>query len=113
MCLNPVMLRSVGYPVPCGKCFECRVMRSREWSFRIALEARAASESCMITLTYNDEHLPADNSVDKRAVQLFIKRLREKIYPKKIRYFACGEYGAKRSRPHPLPYNYFRLFFCG
>ncbi|HEX2956327.1 MAG TPA: hypothetical protein VHO70_05830, partial [Chitinispirillaceae bacterium] len=30
----------------------------------------------------------------------FFKRIRKSIYPKKIRYFACGEYGEKRERPH-------------
>lgn len=100
MCLRPVYLRSQGIAVPCGKCFECNVQRARAWAFRIALEARQYKHCCMVTLTYNDEHLPLDRSVSVREIQLFIKRLRKKIYPLKIRYFGCGEYGERRGRPH-------------
>jgi len=31
---------------------------------------------------------------------LFLKRLRKSIAPQRIRFFACGEYGEKTSRPH-------------
>lgn len=100
MCLRPVYLRLQGISVPCGKCFECRVSKAREWSYRIVLESRLYKENCMVTLTYNDEHLPKDMSVNRRDLQLFLKRLRKSIFPKKIRVFYCGEYGAKRLRPH-------------
>jgi hypothetical protein len=53
-----------------------------------------------ITLTYSDEYLPDDLSVHKEHLQKFFKRLRKAIYPSKIRYFACGEYGTKTQRPH-------------
>lgn len=59
--------------------------------------------SCFLTLTYNKENLPENNSVSLREVQLFIKRLRKKISPIKIKFFACGEYGNKKTknnRPH-------------
>ena len=36
----------------------------------------------------------------KRDVQLFLKRLRKKLQPHKIRYFICSEYGPTTSRPH-------------
>lgn len=41
--------------------------------------------------------------LDKVDVQLFMKRLRKRIYKatnEKIRYFACGEYGPVHFRPH-------------
>lgn len=56
--------------------------------------------NCFITLTYNDENLPDTGSLDKRHLQLFFKRLRRRIEPTKIRYYACGEYGDKLNRPH-------------
>lgn len=55
--------------------------------------------NAFITLTYNDEHLPDDYSVNLRTVQLFMKRLRKEL-GSKIRFYACGEYGDENSRPH-------------
>lgn len=54
---------------------------------------------CFLTLTYSEEHLPENYSVDVRTVQLFLKRLR-KWSPNKLRFFACGEYGETNLRPH-------------
>ena len=56
-------------------------------------------ENCFITLTYRNECLPGDLSIHKEELQKFFKRLRKNT-GKKIRYFACGEYGEKTSRPH-------------
>ena len=57
-------------------------------------------QNCYLTLTYDDKYLPGDYSLDVRHVQAFMKRLRSKIYPKKIKYFHCGEYGEDFARPH-------------
>lgn len=57
-------------------------------------------ENCFLTLTYSPEHLPADGSLNKSHFQLFLKRLRKKIAPRKISYFHCGEYGDDLGRPH-------------
>jgi len=51
-----------------------------------------------ITLTYDDAHIPLDKSVHKEELQKFFKRQRKLIGP--FRYFACGEYGEKKNRPH-------------
>ena len=53
-----------------------------------------------ITLTYDPEHLPPLGSLSVRDCQLFLKRLRERVAPAKIRFFLCGEYGEKLARPH-------------
>lgn len=53
---------------------------------------------CFITLTYDDEHLPEDGSLNVKHFQDFVKRLR-KDYPG-FRYLHCGEYGPKTLRPH-------------
>lgn len=70
-------------------------------------EAQLHPENCFLTLTYDDDHLPTDYSVDVRVHQLFMKRLRE-FAPRKLRFFACGEYGDKDLRPHYhyLIFNY-------
>lgn len=53
----------------------------------------------MVTLTYDQQHVPTNYSVDLRAFQLFMKRLRKSL-PQKIRFFASGEYGDNGLRPH-------------
>lgn len=107
MCLYPITIRTrpkVGDPrvvtVSCGKCLECVRQKSIEWAFRILDEASQYKDNCFVTLTYNEKHLPVDNSVSRREVQLFVKRLRKALAPVRIRFFACGEYGKKNSRPH-------------
>lgn len=100
MCLNPYFLRKQWIYVPCGKCFECRVMKSTEWAYRIVDEARLHRDNCMVTLTYDDENLPSNRSVDRRELSAFMKRLRKVISPATVRFFGCGEYGEKYLRPH-------------
>jgi len=57
-------------------------------------------QNCVLTLTYDDCHMPEGHSLRKRDVQLFLKKLRRSIAPQKISYFYCGEYGEQLSRPH-------------
>lgn len=85
--------------VPCGQCVGCRLERSRQWAVRCVHEAQMHEENAFITLTYNNEHLPKNLSLDKRHWQLFVKKLR-KYHAGKIKYFHCGEYGEQRHRPH-------------
>ncbi len=64
-------------------------------------------QNCFLTLTYNDDQLPLDYSIDVRVLQLFMKRLREHAKTR-IRFFAAGEYGDRFLRPHyhALIFNY-------
>jgi len=87
-------------PIGCGQCIHCKINKSRIWMHRILLERMCHNSSVFVTLTYNDENLPIDGQVDKRVLQLFIKRLRRRYDPLKLRYFGVGEYGAKTFRPH-------------
>lgn len=82
--------------LPCGHCNECRKQKSTEWAFRIMLESKLHKNNCMITLTYKE----TDGELCRRDLQLFIKRLRKKISPLKIKIFYCGEYGSRGGRPH-------------
>jgi len=86
--------------LPCGSCVGCRLDRARQWSFRIMHEASQHEDNCFITLTYDDEHLPRDGSLVVEDFQNFMKRLRDRVAPKKIRFFHCGEYGEQDGRPH-------------
>lgn len=109
MCLFPISIRthpnngiSEVVTVPCGNCVECCIQHSVEWAYRIMHEAKQYSESCFVTLTYNEKHLPISSSgyptLLKKDLQDFIKRFRKSV--SKVRYFACGEYGSRGGRPH-------------
>jgi hypothetical protein len=95
--------------VACGQCLGCRLDRARMWAMRIVHEASLHEfdhGNCFVTLTYRDVieadakqraegfHIPADWSLHKKHFKDFMKRLRKR-FPQKIRYFMCGEYGAK------------------
>lgn len=84
-------------PVKCGQCVECRLAYSREWAIRITHEQMTHEKSCMLNLTYDDDHLPEHGQLWKDDLQRFFKRLRKNF---KFRYVASGEYGEKTRRPH-------------
>lgn len=84
--------------LPCGQCIGCRLERSRQWATRIMFENQLHDQSCFITLTYANEHLPFPPSLDHRHFQLFMKRLRKAFGP--VRFYMCGEYGDEFFRPH-------------
>lgn len=86
--------------VPCGKCLECRIQRTRQWADRCVLEAKQYKKNYFVTLTYDDNHLPDKNSLKPKDLQDFMKRLRKKFKGVKIRFLACGEYGDLSFRPH-------------
>lgn len=56
-------------------------------------------ESYFITLTYSEKNIPENMSLEKSHLQKFFKRLRKQL-TSKVRYFAVGEYGTKKGRPH-------------
>lgn len=95
--------------IPCGHCIGCRLDYSRRWADRLMLEMKYHQNNYFVTLTYDDSHVPviytSDNdkdvrlTLDKRDVQLFLKRLR-KTQDTKIRYYLSGEYGEGTFRPH-------------
>lgn len=55
-------------------------------------------KNSFVTLTY--EVVPENGSLEKKHVQSFIKDLRYRFLPEKIRYYCCGEYGETSERPH-------------
>lgn len=103
--------------LPCRKCINCQLNRSQEWAIRNTLESKDYDKNqCLfITLTYDNDnvsHLKCkvinkNNgkssvvlSLRKLDLQHFIKKLRNVFNDKKIRFFACGEYGGITLRPH-------------
>jgi hypothetical protein len=78
------------FKVNCGSCFGCRLERSRQWAMRCMHEAEGHTKNSFITLTYNEETMPY--SLVLQDIQNFMKKLRKKYYPKKIRFYMCGEY---------------------
>lgn len=85
---------------PCGSCIGCRLEYSRQWAVRMICESKMHKENSFITLTYNNDNLPQSGSVDRKELQDFMKRLRRKVEPKKIRFYGAGEYGENFGRPH-------------
>lgn len=101
------------YTLPCGVCFGCRVDRAEGWAVRATHEAKmcneAGSGSAFLTLTFDNEHLPPDNSVSVDTFQRFMKRLRYEVGKSiSLRYLGCGEYGSRlgRSHYHALIFGY-------
>ena len=84
----------------CGQCKGCRYRRRMEWALRLKHEAMFHDSSVFVTLTYDDDHLPADGSLVKAHVQGFLQKLRDTQRGEPIRYYAIGEYGGELKRPH-------------
>jgi len=84
--------------LPCGQCIGCRLERSRQWACRLLAEAQCHEKTSFLTLTYKD--MPTNSSLNLEDFTLFMKRLRRHFEPNKLRFFQCGEYGERTSRPH-------------
>lgn len=86
--------------VPCGKCLLCRNRASLSWQCRALAETCCSSNiPLFVTLTFDNEHKPL-LGVEKRDIQLFLKRLRKNLKDSNIRYFCVSEYGSHTYRPH-------------
>lgn len=95
--------------VPCGHCIGCRMDKAKEWKVRCCKEAERYPKEYLhfVTLTYDDPHLfkrcvtpSGEIALNKKDIQDFMKRLRSRVYPNKVRFFGCGEYGGLYHRPH-------------
>lgn len=80
----------------CGMCRDCRLHRAREWAIRCYHESQLYPDNSFLTLTFRED----PGSISKRDLQLFFKTLRKALPGVDLRYYACGEYGDKKSRPH-------------
>lgn len=99
-------------------------MTQRDWSLRIYHEVSCTladwrdadtgvttklPEACVLTLTYDEDHVPRHGALDHEDVQGFMRRLRSRrdraaarqgLKADPIKFFMCGEYGPKTLRPH-------------
>lgn len=110
LCQKPFVKAGAAYP--CGQCKPCRLNRRRVWAGRIMLESLCHAKSSFVTLTYSTDKLPVvgDHPVlVPKHLQDFLKRLRQRITPRLIRFYGVGEYGediisgdtvVKYGRPH-------------
>lgn len=100
MCYQPITIMDLDTrarkQVSCRKCIECMQTRANQWALRGHFELKEHTQNCFITLTYDTNPI----RLHKEHLQNFIKRLRKKIYPSKIKYFSAGEYGDQMLRPH-------------
>lgn len=77
----------------------CRETKAKGWALRCHLEMQQHGKAAFVTLTYDPEHEPV--TLNKRHLQLFIKRIRKRLTSARpIRFFAAGEYGEANGRPH-------------
>lgn len=114
-CERPLYLPKQNIYTNCDNCLICRQNQAREWTLRIMLECfehikpyPQAHDLAFITLTYDNEHLPPNESLNKWHIQGntgFIKRIRREWkkqynYNLPFRSIATGEYGELKDRPH-------------
>lgn len=104
LCSNPWKNKETGLEVGCGSCYPCKINRRKIWATRLFLEGLSHSQSCFVTLTYAESSLPNPPSLQPTALTGFLNAV--KLFFPEVRYFAIGEYGPLRQRPH-----YHGLFF--
>lgn len=104
ICENPYVV-SPTRAHPCGACVPCRIKGKGIWATRLLLEASRWKHNAFVTLTY----APVNErwSIQARAptlipddLRLWLYRYRKAIKPRQIRFYACGEYGDAKQRPH-------------
>ena len=89
--------------LPCRQCILCRLEKSRQWATRLMHEIKFHPNACFLTLTYDPEQIPVDGSLNPVHLRTFFNDLRARMdyhENQKIKYFACGEYGDEKGRPH-------------
>ncbi|QCS35977.1 replication initiator protein [Capybara microvirus Cap1_SP_76] len=118
----PGLVQHTGFrhmSVPCGKCPECLRSRQNGYYVRTYLELQGYLSRCpssvvdsnaddihrcyFLTLTYDDDHLPANRSLHFQHLTTQIKafKLRRKRSSDILfSYLACSEYGSNTHRPH-------------
>lgn len=81
----------------CGTCINCRINQREEWAVRLTHEWKYWNTASFVTLTYQDEKLPDNCSINVKDLQNFFHYVRrdERLKGRNIKYFGCGEYGDK------------------
>lgn len=98
LCDNPYV--NGNHVHACGQCLGCRIKHRRTWANRLIIESTLHLHSQFVTLTYDQENEPQNGYLEPQHLTKFLKRYRYTVYPRRIRYYACGEYGGQTDRPH-------------
>ena len=106
MCENPYYNKSYKIYCPCRQCPACHQKRISEWTIRLTDQMTSnKGKSIFVSYTYRNECLPEGYTLKKKDLQDYFKRLRFAIqenlpHNPTIKYYACGEYGGRKWRPH-------------
>ena len=95
MCITPIRLPTG--EVACRNCWQCRENRVNDLVGRCIAEARVATKTLAVTLTYEGD-TPSSAHLNYADFQQFMKRLRRAGH--KVRYIVAGEYGSQKGRAH-------------
>lgn len=131
MCLYPKLIKNKKYcktkknkgivpPCPderlryitaaCGKCYECRKQKARQWQVRMAEEIRHDKAGIFVTLTISEESwanleekykLSTESDYIKKMVKLFLERIRKKT-GKSVKHWLITERGGTNTERYHL-----------
>lgn len=107
-CYNPLYLPIINEYVPCGSCVNCQRSKIAQWTFRAECEMFYWSSGCLVTMTYDNDHLPIkDNKYSKEACKndytSFFNDLRRycQYHKRKYKIMCALEFGKRYTqRPH-------------
>jgi hypothetical protein len=113
ICTSPISIpKKPNLKFRCRKCLSCQITKRQEWAMRCVFEAETHKENCFITLTYNDYYNLIEG-YNRNNLQLFMKRLRKEIYPIKVKYVACYEYGDGNGSRQWWEHPHFHILLFG
>lgn len=91
-------LPGTGYWMRCGKCTNCRMRVTGDWSVRMMHEVIMSRVSSVGTLTFDDQHVPDCIEDMRPMVKAFKERCRWRDIDCRSHWLL--EYGGKFGRPH-------------
>ena len=131
MCLYPILIKNKRYcktkknkgiipecpdkrlryvTAACGKCYECRKQKAREWQVRMSEETRHNPNALFVTLTITDESfneiakkykLKTEEECIKKMIRLWLERVR-KTTKKSLKHWFTTEKGGNRTERYHL-----------
>lgn len=97
-------------PAKCGKCYECRKEKAREWRIRMTEELKQTF-GYFVTLTFSNEAFEElenkikldlnknENTIATKGLRWFLERVRKNT-GKSIKHWFCTELGEDKDRLH-------------
>lgn len=98
--------RALYVPVGCGRCFECRRQKRREWQVRLTEDIKINNKCLFVTFSFSEQALDnlekeikwnksyyiRSNEIARLAVRRFLERWRKK-FKKSVRHWLVTELG--------------------